>query len=94
MTNAELDVLRHAAIGKELGSRAGEHVVVDYEAAAFSDCNGGEGWQRVSAGAATGWVDNLDEHAGTVMIYGPMRTWALRFWEIRSVHWRPAKLVA
>lgn len=91
MTDAELQVLRDAAIGPERGPRAGEHVAIVSTGGAVAREPAPE-WGRVPLDdtpfIALGYVDNLDEHGGTVMVYGREETWALRFWEIEQVGWR------
>lgn len=92
MTDAELDILREAAIGPVRGLRAGDHVTVEHVHAVRST-NGG-GWQHVDVSEATGWVDNLDESGGTVMLYDREVVTAVRFSEVVAVRWRQGRVMA
>jgi hypothetical protein len=89
VTDAELAILREAAIGPVRGARAGEHVTLEVAAAAVSR-NGSE-WERVGAHEAQGWVDNLTD--ATVMLYDREVVTAVRFYEVMAVRWRQAREV-
>jgi hypothetical protein len=61
-----------------------QFVRVTYTSGAVSH-NGRPGWQRRQRGEIAGWTDNLDEKAGSVMVYGRDEVAALHFWEIERV---------
>lgn len=91
MTDAELKILREAAVGPVRGDRAGDHVALDVTSAAVS--RNGSGWTRVGEHEAQGWVDNLKESARTVMLYDREVVTAVRFSEVMAVRWRNAREV-
>lgn len=92
MTDAELDILREAAIGKVRGPRAGEHVTVEVIRAVQS--RNGSGWRHMGAETVHGWVDNLDESGMSFMLYAGEVVTAVRFSEALAVRWRMAREAA
>lgn len=85
MTAEELSLLQRANIATGFPDGDPFFVRVRYTGAAVADWRQRGGWQRRGAGEITGWVDNLQPIAGSVMIYGDTEVVALRFWEIANV---------